>query len=316
MLGDEAKQRERSCGRQEPVISYVLVPFSSLQTDSSRGEELGNANQIVSSRGQNKEPFHQAATAMTGLAQAADRLHPAEWLFDPLALDGTDAIAGMSRGARVDCGTAIGIVLRDMRGAAALAAASDKVGGVIVLVAAYRAAGLGIILDHVERGRALGRAVRLGQSRIDDEPVAVLRHQMSHVAELGLLAGPFAEQPRVGVGGRRMRVILALLAMKVAFGIATAASRAGLARLSIIILWDKALHRGPRLDQRAIDREVLAGKQLADLRQVQNRDKELVRDIAIEQPIPVFAECRRVPHRIIDRHADEPTEQQVVVDLL
>src|SRR4029077_12745202 len=168
--------------------------------------------------------------AMSCLAQAADGLHPAERLFDPFALDRADAIAVMAGGGRIDRRTAVGVVLRDMRGAAAFAAAGDEVSGVVVLVAAHRAAGSGIVLDHVERGRALRRAVGLGQPRIDDEPIAVLCHQMSHMTELGLLAGAFAEQPGIGVCGRGMRIILAFLAMEVALGIAPSVPAAALAR--------------------------------------------------------------------------------------
>ncbi len=60
---------------------------------------------------------------------------------------------------------------------------------------------------------------------------------------------------------------------------------------------------------------MLAGEQLADLRQVQHARKELGRDIAVEHPVPVFAEDRRIPHLIIRREPDEPTEQQIVVEL-
>jgi hypothetical protein len=86
------------------------------------------------------------------------------------------------------------VVLRDMRRAAEFATAGDKIGGVKVLVATHGAATSDIVLDHAERGGTLCRAVGLGQSRIDDERVAVLHRQMPHVAELGLLAGGFAEQ--------------------------------------------------------------------------------------------------------------------------
>jgi hypothetical protein len=89
--------------------------------------------------------------------------------------------------------------------------------------AAHSAAWLGVVLDHVERGFALGRAVGLGHAGIDDEPIAVLHHQVPHVAELRLLTGTFAEQPGIGIGGRAMRFILALLAMELALGIAPAA---------------------------------------------------------------------------------------------
>ncbi len=43
---------------------------------------------------------------------------------------------------------------------------------------------------------------------------------MAHIAELGLLAGAFAEQPCVRIGGRGMRVVLAPLAVEVALGVA------------------------------------------------------------------------------------------------
>src|SRR5438552_1187487 len=43
------------------------------QTDSSRcRQNFRDANEIVGGRGQHEEPFHQAASTMAGLAQAAD----------------------------------------------------------------------------------------------------------------------------------------------------------------------------------------------------------------------------------------------------
>jgi hypothetical protein len=66
----------------------------------------------------------------------------------------------------------------------------------------------------------------------------------------------------------------------------------------------------------SVDREVRAGEQPADSRQVQHTRKELGCDIAVEQPNPVLAEYRRIPHRILRREPDEPAEQQIVVELL
>src|SRR5471032_1479452 len=245
-------------GRDPRCIGGVgcgFASYSRLQTDSSRcGQKLGDANEIVSDSSQDEEPFHQAASTMPGLAQTANSLHPPKGFFDPLALDRADTIAGMAGRARVDRGAAVEIVLRDVRRAAAFATAGDKFGGVIVLVATYGAAGPGIVLDHVECGRALGCAVGLGQSGIDDKAIAVLHHQMPHVAELGLLAGTFAEQARVGVGGREMRVILALLAMEVALGVASTARIFPRWRIAAV-LWHKALHAGPSLNQGTVDRD-------------------------------------------------------------
>jgi hypothetical protein len=61
---------------------------------------------------------------------------------------------------------------------------------------------------------------------------------------------------------------------------------------------------------------VLARQQLADLWQAQHADHEFAGNIAIEQSIPVLAEHRRIPHWIVHREADEPPEQQIVVELL
>ena len=61
-----------------------------------------------------------------------------------------------------------------------------------------------------------------------------------------------------------MGVILALLAMEVALGIAPVALVIALSgRWTAAVLWHEALHAGPRLDQRAVDREVIAGQQRA-----------------------------------------------------
>lgn len=69
----------------------------------------------------------------------------------------------MAGGARVDRRAALGIVLRDMRCIAALMTADNELGRVIVLVGGHRAAGPGIVLDHVVRPPLLaGRSTDLG----------------------------------------------------------------------------------------------------------------------------------------------------------
>ena len=108
-------------------------------------------------------PLREAASAMSGLAQAAHRLHPAEGFFDALALDRADSIAGMASCARIDRRAAVGVVLGDVWRAAAFATAGDEFSRIIVLVAADGASGSGVVVNHVERGRALGRAIGLGE---------------------------------------------------------------------------------------------------------------------------------------------------------
>jgi hypothetical protein len=52
------------------------------------------------------------------------------------------------------------------------------------------------------------------------------------------------------------------------------------------------------------------------LRQIEHRGHEFTGDVAIEQPVAVFAEYGGVLHLIVDREADEPAEQQIVIELL
>ena len=54
-------------------IGYGFASSSALRTDSSRcRQDLRDANKIVGGGGQHEEPFHQAASAMSRLAQAAE----------------------------------------------------------------------------------------------------------------------------------------------------------------------------------------------------------------------------------------------------
>src|SRR5258708_5870288 len=93
-----------------------FASYSAPQTDSSRcGEQLGDANEIVSGSSEDEEPFHQAAPTMPGLAETADGLHPAKGFLDPLALDRADPIAGMAGRARADRGAARCDVARAVR---------------------------------------------------------------------------------------------------------------------------------------------------------------------------------------------------------
>src|SRR3984893_18400218 len=296
-------------GNRYDIASYLI-----LQTDSSRcGQKLRDANEIVSGCRQHEKPFHQRPPAMSGLAsQPAHRLNPTEGLFDLFSFDRADAMTGVASSPRVDCRATVGIVLRHMRCAAALATADDEIRRVVVLVAAHGATWSSIVINHLEGSGALSSAVSFGQLRIDDERIAILHHQVPHMAQLCLLAGTFTKQPGIGVCGRAMRVILAFLAMEVALGIAPSAR----CRRVAAVLRHETLHAGPSLNQCAVDREVLARQQLADLRQVEDSGHELARNIAVEQPIPVLAEHGGVPYRVIGGEANKPAEQQVIVKLL
>jgi hypothetical protein len=135
------------------ALNRVFASLLSLQTHLGHaGQKLWDPDQVVCDGGEDKEPFNQVAPTMPGLSQAAGRLYPAEGFFDSLSFDHADCIARMAGRAAIDRRAAMGVVLRDMRSAAAFAAAGDEVGSIVEFVGAHRAAGLGTVLDHVERG--------------------------------------------------------------------------------------------------------------------------------------------------------------------
>ena len=108
-----------------------------------------------------------------------------------------------------------------------------------------------------------------------------------------------------------MGVVAPLLAVEVPAAIAAAVRR-----LVGAVLGAEALHRRPGLDQRAVDREVLAAQELPNVRVAEDRRQEFGRDLALKQPVAVGREDGRMPDRIVDPEPHEPAEQEIVVELL
>jgi putative transposase len=154
---------------------------------------------------------------------------------------------GMAGGAAVDRRAPVAGVLGDMRCGVALAQGRHERGGIVGLVGADRdAAVTRSRVGHGQRRLALGRAGGQGQPRIDRQSVAVLHQHVAKIGQFCRLARPLAVQPRLGVGGRGMRLVAVLLAGKVALAVAPRPRRPAAAMLRA-----KALHAGPGFDQRA-----------------------------------------------------------------
>src|SRR5271157_6277706 len=80
------------------------------------------------------------------------------------------------------------------------------------------------------------------------------------------------------------------------------------------VLRAKALLRGPCLNQRSINSEMLVGHE--PLSMLVYFGKELLRNIGSQQPVAVLGKDRVVPHRIVHAQTHEPAKKKVVVDLL
>jgi len=92
------------------------------------------------------------------------------------------------------------------------------------------------------------------------------------------------------------------------------------AEIAAITLVRTVLGKGscaePRLQQSAIDREVLFADQLAQAGQQHRVLKELLGDLGVEQPVMVEGKRGVTPYRVVDVQTHEPAEQPAVVKLL
>src|SRR5436190_10120421 len=79
---------------------------------SRRRLERPHPDQVVGRRREQELPVHPTAAAVTELAQPADRLHPAEDLFNPFPRALTDRVARMTCRARIERATVL--LLRDV----------------------------------------------------------------------------------------------------------------------------------------------------------------------------------------------------------
>src|SRR3954469_6184600 len=152
-------------------------------------------------------------------------------------------------------------------------------------------------LDQLLRREPLGA----GGDGADDQALPVLHQRMPYETELCLLAPPLAVEPRVGVGGRGVRVVAAFLAVKV---LLTVAARIG--RWAGAVLRPEALGAGPRLQQRAVHREMLVRQQRLDLWLRQHGGEKLARNLAFEQAVSVLGEGGGVPYRVVHTETHEP----------
>ena len=108
-----------------------------------------------------------------------------------------DPIARMAGGARIDRRTAVDVVLRDIRRAAVAHGSRRRSRPCPGFLSAPTVLPGNIVLDHVERGGALGRALASVSRASTMRPLLGSPSSGPHVTELGLLAGSVAEQPHV-----------------------------------------------------------------------------------------------------------------------
>src|SRR5262249_35066404 len=179
-------------------------------------DQPGQLDEIVGSHCQRELEVELLNTTQHWPRQSADGLAPPEWLLNPLALLLADLVPTMADSATIDGGEAIGRVLRYVRCNIEVPHVGHEVSRIKALVGTHGDA-LGarrIAHDHVFRGFALDHTRHLSQFRLDDEAVAVLRHDVARISELCLLTLALLGEFGLGVRGGAVRLIAALLAVK------------------------------------------------------------------------------------------------------
>src|SRR5690606_20445856 len=111
-----------------------------------------------------------------------------------------------------------------------------------------------------------------------------------HVGKLRLRTRRLARQASLVIGRRLMGIVAARLPAKIALRISTATA---LRRFVILpVLATETLVRRPRLDQRAVDAEVIAARQSLPVRQHLHPLEKYSSQSLVEQPVPILAERR------------------------
>ena len=121
----------------------------------------------------------------------------------------------MPRRPTIDRAAPAGVVLSHMRSHAPAARRPDEVARVIGAVRAHGLRSADAALQLLKRRSLLGPDVGLGQLDVDGQTVTVLRQHVTQVAELRALLLALALEPRLGIGGRDMRLTTAALASEV-----------------------------------------------------------------------------------------------------
>lgn len=215
---------------------------------------FGHSEQVVRRTAEEGGHLRSCLPDESCLAQAAHRLEPAEDLLDPFSLALTDPVAFGAGGPTIEPRRLATLDACDMRTNPVFAQMGHEILHVIALVGAKRlwvdasAPGAG---EHRARGAVFGLC-RVGHEDIDAQPAAVLHEHMPAVTELRRLALALAHESRLRVRRAFVGGVRALLALEVGH---PAAVITVLGRRPVLA--SEALERGPRVDQGAIDGEMI-----------------------------------------------------------
>src|SRR5437773_9701623 len=273
-----------------------------------RDGEISDAYEVVGGQGEGEDPVHPGKTAMSQLPDHADRLQPAEDLFDLLPLPLAYLVRRVPRCPAIH-GTTLDLA-RDVRCYVALAQVVHEGGYVVALVGTERdPLSSWNIAEKRERHVPFCGSIRVAHLPANGQSMAVLHDDVTHEVELRFLPA-LGHQARIRVRRRLVGIVASLLPVEIHGGIPWIIRRLLLVR-SILPL--EALQAGPGLHQRSVHREVLARQKISARRFGQNLIKEDLVDFTMQQPITVLRERRGIPHAVVQSQAHKPAIKDVEV---
>src|SRR6202034_3530010 len=277
MLGSIESSNSSSWMRFRPFSVLIAILQRHLPWERSQSTQ---PQQVVGGADEVRVQLHSGDAAEARAAQATPALHPAENLFDPLALSLADPVARMPSRASIQPRGVAPLDLGDVRANAAAAQKLHKRLAVIALVGTETLRLLvlaALALEQLGRRSGLARE-RRAHADVHAQPVAVLHERMSAKAELRFFALALARRLRLRITGGRIRVVRALGAAEIHSAPAIGQRWPAVFRL-------EALLSRPRLDQRAVHGQMFRGEQPLLTSDLHDGIEETLRQILVHQPL-------------------------------
>ena len=202
------------------MIGFALAAGGDpLVRSGGLGDQFGYSDEVVGDHTEGEGGVGAGEASDLELGDAADGLGPAECLFDAFPDPLADLVSAMAGSAPIDSGLADlaeltdAAVDRDVQGDLLCLEFGHEGRCVEQLVSTqgHALAGPAAALDHDKRRLAFRRAGSMGECGIDDQAVSVLHQRMAKIGKLALLPVGLPEQSGVGIGGRGMGLVRALL---------------------------------------------------------------------------------------------------------
>ena len=241
-------------GRSEMPKRFGRRPRSCIL--QPRAAQFRDSQKVVSCSRDEGRHLGFGLSNETRFAQSADGFQPTEDFFNAFSLSLADSIPFGAGRATIKSRRFAISNSRDMRTNLMLAQVRDEILDVVTLVCRQRLGMNATATGAREQGSCstVFGLRRFGDQNVDAQPVAVLHEHMPAVAELRRLAVALSHEARVRIGRALMRRVRALLALEIDHPGAVAAVLRWLAVLAL-----EALERGPSIDQRAVDGEMVRG---------------------------------------------------------